>query len=66
MSSQEITTFEDWANLGISKGWVSPVYCETHDGGYEYYTEEELEYLDEGGDPCAFVFRILNDDPGAE
>jgi hypothetical protein len=30
-----------------------------HDGGYEYYNEEELEELEEGGDPCQTVICVL-------
>lgn len=52
--------FHVWRKEGEDKGWISPAYCMTHDGGYEYFSEEESKELDEGGDPCQFVFSILS------
>lgn len=52
--------FYEWIDLGVSKGWVSEPYCGTHDGGYEYLSDEEREEYDAGGDPCEPVVRILN------
>lgn len=49
-----------WLRYGIRKGWVSPPYCNTHDGGYEYMTEEEHAEWEAGGDPCAVVLRVLD------
>ena len=49
-----------WLRYGIKKGWVSPPYCNTHDGGYEYMTEEEHAEWEAGGDPCAVVLRVLD------
>jgi hypothetical protein len=46
----------DWRDLGISKGWISEPFCDTHDAGY--MTEEEEKEWEEGNDPCMFVFRI--------
>lgn len=64
MNSNAMTTKEwndraDWITFGINKGWISKQYCATHDGGYEYLSDEEKEEYDEGGDPCEPVFRIL-------
>ena len=50
-----------WLNFGIKKGWISPVFCMTHDGGLEYMSQESLDEWDEGGDPCQFVFASLLD-----
>ena len=47
--------------FGIDKGWISPAYCNTHDGGYEYMSKEEEQEWEDGGDPCQAVFRILVD-----
>ena len=52
--------FHAWRKEGEDKGWISAAYCVTHDGGYEYFSEEERKDLDEGGDPCQFVFSILS------
>jgi hypothetical protein len=52
--------FHAWRKEGEDKGWISPAYCVTHDGGYEYFSEEESKDLEDGGDPCQVVFSILN------
>lgn len=52
----------DWIQHGIAKGWISEPYCNTHDGGYEWQTDEEREQWDEGGDPCQTVLRVLGVD----
>lgn len=52
--------FRYWIKFGMWMGWVSPPYCNTHDGGLAYMTEEELDEWDVGGDPCATVIRVLD------
>jgi hypothetical protein len=51
-----------WLQFGIEKGWVSDSYCATHDGGSQYWTEEEMLEWEEGGDPCQVVIRVLEED----
>lgn len=46
----------EWRDLGISKGWISEPFCDTHDAGF--MTEEEEKEWEEGNDPCMLVFRI--------
>lgn len=48
-----------WLRIGILAGWASMPYCATHDGGYEYMTDEEREDWDAGGDPCHVAVSIL-------
>jgi hypothetical protein len=49
-----------WLRLGIKAGWISKPYCATHDGNYEYMTEEEnRQEWDEGFDPCTHVMVVL-------
>lgn len=62
MNEQEWNSRADWLKYGISKGWVSDSYCATHDGGSEYWTEEEMLEWEEGGDPCQVVIRVLDKD----
>ena len=65
MNEQELKEWNDradWIQYGIAKGWCSDVYCNTHDGGMQYWTEEEHEQWNEGGDPCQSVIRILGVD----
>ena len=50
--------FEDWVDIGVSKGWISPGFCNTHEGDPYMSPEEEKEWED-GGDPCLPVFKIL-------
>ena len=51
--------FNLWLNFGIKRGWISPPYCATHDGNYDYMTEEEREEWDAGGDPCHVSISVL-------
>ena len=49
-----------WLYIGVKMGWISMPYCNTHDGGYQYITEEEHAEWEAGGDPCATVIRLLD------
>jgi len=57
--SQEDKDFGVWLSSGIEKGWVTEPFCSTHDGGYQYMSEEEVEEWEAGGDPCQNVIRIM-------
>jgi hypothetical protein len=57
--SQEDKDFGVWLSSGIEKCWVTEPFCSTHDGGYQYMSEEELEEWEAGGDPCQHVIRIM-------
>ena len=46
--SPEEQEFGIWLENGIERGWVTPPYCNTHDGGYEYMGEEEQEEWGKG------------------
>lgn len=48
--------FEIWFQNGIERGWISDVFCDTHEG--PPLTEEEAQEWDEGGDPCSFHVKI--------
>jgi hypothetical protein len=52
------TEFWDWFNQGIHKGWITNPFCQTHDGGYDVMTEEEVTEWEDGGDPCMTVTRV--------
>jgi hypothetical protein len=52
----------DWIQFGVAQGWISDPYCNTHDGGTQYWTEEEMLEWEEGGDPCQTVIRVLGVD----
>jgi hypothetical protein len=47
-----------WFNNGVDRGWITEMFCATHDGVPNLSEEEEQEWND-GGDPCAFCVRIL-------
>lgn len=51
--------FGIWLANGVERGWISNPYCNTHDGGYEYMSIEEIEEWEAGGDPCEHVIRIF-------
>jgi hypothetical protein len=57
--SKEEKKFWKWFNEGIEKGWVTEPFCQTHDGGYSFMSEEEIDQWEEGGDPCMTVSRIM-------
>ena len=63
ISEEELSTeeknFSAWLSNGIENGWISEPYCHTHDGGYQYMSEEEIQEWEDGGDPCEHVLRIL-------
>ncbi len=48
--------FEIWLKSGYDRGWITDVFCNTHDGSP--MTEEEMQEWDEGGDPCSFQVRL--------
>lgn len=52
-------TYEEWIHFGMEKGWISPPYCETHDGGWEYFRDGVADEFEKGGDPCVFVLQLL-------
>lgn len=53
--------WDSWVAYGVSRGWVSPPICDTHDGGYDYISEDQREELEEGGDPCITVLIVRED-----
>lgn len=50
--------FGIWLRNGIDRGWVSKPFCYTHEGD-PYMTEEEAKEWEEGGDPCSFVMKFI-------
>ena len=39
--------------------WISTPTCQTHDGGFEYLSDEQVAEFDEGADPCVHVLYLL-------
>lgn len=50
--------FNEWLKTGIENKWVSPSFCETHDGVPLSYDEEE-EAEEHGEYPCVHVLRLF-------
>jgi len=48
--------FDDWIKYGYEQGWISDVFCNTHEG--PPLSEEEIQEWDDGGDPCSFHVKI--------
>lgn len=48
--------FEDWIKFGYDKGWISDVFCNTHEG--PPLSDEEAKEWEQGGDPCSFHVRV--------
>ena len=49
--------FNIWLENGIERGWVTPPFCNTHEGD-PYMTQEEEQDWEAGGDPCQVVIKI--------
>jgi hypothetical protein len=59
IDKSNVNEFRNWIEIGISKGWVSDVFCNIHDGGP--MTEEELQAWEDGQDPCSTHIRVWDD-----
>jgi hypothetical protein len=57
-SDDDFMEFEIWLKNGFDRGWISDVFCNTHDGAP--MTEEEMQEWDEGGDPFSFQVKVNN------
>ena len=51
--------FHYWVRFGIKMGWTSPIICATHEGTYEWESEDSRQQWDEGGDPCVHVMVLI-------
>ena len=50
--------FLKWVKRGVDKGWVTNIFCDTHDG--MVYVDDEYDLLMElGDDPCILAMRVL-------
>jgi hypothetical protein len=54
----ELQEFEIWLENGVSRGWITPTFCNTHDGD-PYMTKEEEQEWEDGGDPCQVVIKVI-------
>lgn len=54
------TSFDEWIEFGMNKGWCGPPVCSTHDGVPTSHAEE-VEW-EEGNDPCIHVVRMYEDE----
>lgn len=52
----EFLDFESYLQYGYKKGWISDVFCDTHDG--PPLNDEEMKEWEDGGDPCSFHVKI--------
>jgi len=50
--------YDEWLKVGVSNGWVSPQFCNTHEGD-PYMTIDEEKEWEEGGDPCMIVLKVI-------
>jgi len=58
INEEDQNEFLIWFNNGVERGWISDMFCNTHDGPPIISEEEDKEW-NEGGDPCQFCVRIL-------
>lgn len=52
-------SFDEWARIGLLRGWAGPPVCSTHDGIPS--SAEEEEQFEEGYDPCVHVMRLYEE-----
>ena len=57
-SGKNYDEYIEWLRTGIDKKFISTPFCFTHDGD-PFMTQEEGEQWNEGGDPCAFVVKLI-------
>ena len=50
--------FDEWMKYGYDQGWISDVFCDTHDGAP--WDDDEMNQWESGGDPCAFCVRVFH------
>ena len=58
IEEKDLDEFHIWYDNGVSRGWITEIFCATHDGVPSLTEEEEKEWED-GGDPCQFCVRIM-------
>jgi hypothetical protein len=51
-------TFDEWLEHGLSNGYCTEQFCDTHDG--IPVTESEDRLFEEGYDPCIHLVRLGN------
>lgn len=51
--------FDEWLQVGLTKGWCGPAVCQTHDG-IPISEREDAEFED-GNDPCINIIRLYED-----
>ena len=49
--------FEIWLKNGYDRGWISDVFCNTHD--IAPMDDEEMQEWEDGGDPCSFHVKVI-------
>jgi hypothetical protein len=51
--------FMIWFNNGVDRGWISTMFCDTHEG--PPLNDEEMKEFEDGGDPCVFCIKVNQD-----
>ena len=57
LTQDQSLSFDEWLKFGYTQGWVSDVFCDTHEG--PPLSDEESQEWDAGGDPCSFHVKLL-------
>lgn len=55
----EADEFKTWMAEGLSRGWIGPAVCSTHDGIPATLAEDTS--FEEGEDPCIHILRLYAD-----
>lgn len=64
-TSETESSFDEWLAYGMSKRWVGPIVCDTHDG--VPCSESEAHALWDGNDDiCISIIRVYESDQHAD
>ena len=59
IDDSNVDEFQIWFDNGVARGWITDMFCATHDGIPSLNEEEEKEW-EEGGDPCCHVLKLID------
>jgi len=56
IKEEDLEEFQIWFRNGVDRGWISEVFCDTHEG--PPLDDEQMKEFDDGGDPCVFCVKV--------
>ena len=62
MFKRKTLTQAEWYDIGVIKGYCSPMTCDTHEGIGGFMSDDEMASWEEGNDDCYWVVRLIEQD----